>query len=79
MKKLILALLLAVASPAFAVQPDEVLDDPAPWTGVTGLLDSAVQITLQAWVKAEDWWQIQADLMQAGWPKDKANAQAAAG
>lgn len=29
MKKLILALLLAVASPAFAVQPDEVLDDPA--------------------------------------------------
>lgn len=45
---------------------DKVLDDPAPWTGVTGLLDSAVQITLQAWVKAEDWWQIQADLMQAG-------------
>ena len=45
---------------------DKVLADPAPWTGVTGLLDSAVQITLQAWVKSEDWWQTQADLMQGG-------------
>ena len=45
---------------------DKVLADPAPWTGVTGLLDSAVQITLQAWVRSEDWWQTQADLMQAG-------------
>ncbi|MDI1326676.1 MAG: mechanosensitive ion channel [Brevundimonas sp.] len=45
---------------------DKVLPDPAPWTGVTGLLDSAVQITLQAWVKSDDWWQVQADLMQGG-------------
>lgn len=45
---------------------EKVLDDPAPWTGVTGLLDSAVQITLQAWVNSEDWWQTQADLMQGG-------------
>ena len=45
---------------------DKVLADPAPWTGVTGLLDSAVQITLQAWVNSEDWWQTQADLMQGG-------------
>jgi small conductance mechanosensitive channel len=45
---------------------DKVLTDPAPWTGVTGLLDSAVQITLHAWVASEDWWQTQADLMQAG-------------
>jgi|TARA_R110002051_G_scaffold87545_1_gene154185 small conductance mechanosensitive channel len=44
----------------------KVLADPAPWTGVTGLLDSAVQVTLQAWVKSGDWWQTQADLMQAG-------------
>lgn len=44
----------------------KVLEDPAPWTGVTGLLDSAVQITLHAWVKSDDWWQTQADLMQAG-------------
>jgi len=45
---------------------DQVLPDPAPWTGVTGLLDSSVQITLHAWVKAGDWWQTQADLMQGG-------------
>jgi len=44
----------------------KVLADPAPWTGVTGLLDSAVQITLQAWVQSGDWWQTQADLMQGG-------------
>ena len=45
---------------------EKVLDDPAPWTGVTGLLDSAVQVTLQAWVKSDDWWQTQSDLMQGG-------------
>jgi small conductance mechanosensitive channel len=33
---------------------------------VNGLMDSAVQITLQAWVKADDWWQVKADLMQGG-------------
>jgi len=43
-----------------------VLDDPAPWTGVTALLDSSVQITLHAWVKVADWWQTQSDLLQAG-------------
>lgn len=45
---------------------DRVLKDPAPWTGVTGLLDSAVQITLHAWVNNADWWQTQSDLMRAG-------------
>ncbi len=45
---------------------DKVLADPTPWTGVTGLLDSAVQITLHAWVNVADWWQTQADLMQGG-------------
>lgn len=45
---------------------EKVLPDPAPWTGVTGLLDSAVQITLHAWVASGDWWQAQADLMQGG-------------
>ena len=45
---------------------EKVLDDPAPWTGVTGLLDSAVQVTLHAWVRVDDWWQTQADLMQGG-------------
>lgn len=43
-----------------------VLQDPRPWTGVTGLLDSAVQITLHAWVNVGDWWQTQADLLQSG-------------
>ncbi|SFS81680.1 mechanosensitive ion channel family protein [Brevundimonas viscosa] len=51
---------------ATASAHDKVLEDPAPWTGVTGLLDSAVQITLHAWVKSDDWWQTQADLMQGG-------------
>jgi small conductance mechanosensitive channel len=45
---------------------EKVLADPPPWTGVTGLLDSAVQVTLQAWVKVNDWWQTQSDLMQGG-------------
>lgn len=45
---------------------DKVLTDPAPWTGVTDLLDSAVQITLHAWVHSGDWWQAKADLMQGG-------------
>ncbi len=45
---------------------DRVLKDPAPWNGVTGLLDSSVQITLHAWVNNADWWQTQSDLMQAG-------------
>lgn len=44
----------------------KVLQEPAVWTGVTALLDSAVQITLHAWVQNADWWQTQADLMQAG-------------
>ena len=51
---------------AVAERHDKVLEDPKPWTGVTGLLDSAVQITLQAWVRSPDWWQTRADLMQAG-------------
>jgi small conductance mechanosensitive channel len=43
-----------------------VLTDPEPWTGVTALLDSSVQITLHAWVKVADWWQTQSDLLQTG-------------
>jgi small conductance mechanosensitive channel len=51
---------------AVAEAHGKVLPDPAPWTGVTGLLDSAVQVTLHAWVKSDDWWQTKADLMQGG-------------
>jgi small conductance mechanosensitive channel len=45
---------------------EKVLPDPAPWAGVTNLLDSAVEVTLQAWVEVDDWWEVQADLMQGG-------------
>ncbi|MBI2262515.1 MAG: mechanosensitive ion channel family protein [Caulobacterales bacterium] len=43
---------------------ERVLADPAPWAGVTNLLDSAVEVTLHAWVKVDDWWQVKADLTQ---------------
>ncbi|RZJ85783.1 MAG: mechanosensitive ion channel family protein, partial [Brevundimonas sp.] len=42
-----------------------VLVDPAPWAGVTALLDSSVEMTLQAWTKSEDYWQTKADVLQA--------------
>ena len=50
---------------AAAAGHDKVLGDPPVWTGVTGLLDSAVQITLHAHVLSGDWWQTQADLFQS--------------
>ncbi len=43
---------------------EKVLPDPEPWAGVTNLLDSAVEVTLHAWVKVDDWWQVKADLIQ---------------
>lgn len=42
-----------------------VLPAPEIWTGVTGLLDSSVQITLYAWVKSPDHFQTTADLTQS--------------
>lgn len=45
---------------------EKVLPDPQPWGGVTGLLDSAVEITLTAWVNSGDHFQTQADLYQGG-------------
>ncbi|MFN4295462.1 MAG: mechanosensitive ion channel family protein [Brevundimonas sp.] len=42
----------------------KVLENPPVWTGVTGLLDSAVQITLHAHVLSGDWWQTRADVFQ---------------
>ena len=44
---------------------EKVLPDPAPWAGVTNLLDSSVEMTLQAWVKSDDYWQTKADVLQA--------------
>jgi len=50
---------------AAAAAHEKVLPDPAPWCGVTNLLDSAVEVTLQAWTKSEDFWQTKADVFQA--------------
>lgn len=44
---------------------EKVLPDPAPWCGVTNLLDSSVEMTLTAWCKSEDYWQTRADVFQA--------------
>lgn len=43
----------------------KVLKDPVPWAGVTNLLDSGVEITLQAWAQSGDYWQTRADVWQA--------------
>lgn len=45
---------------------EKVLPDPAAWAGVTALLDSAVEVSLHAWVNSDDHFQTQADLFQAG-------------
>ncbi|CAN5341649.1 mechanosensitive ion channel family protein [soil metagenome] len=50
---------------AAAAAQTKVLAEPPPWAGVTDLLDSAVEITLQAWVKSPDYWQTKADVLQA--------------
>ena len=47
---------------AAAAEHPNVLEDPPVWAGVTGFLDSSVQIDLQAWVKSDNWWQTKADL-----------------
>ena len=44
----------------------QVLKEPGVWTGVTGLLDSAVEVTLHAWVRSDDHFQAKADLIQSG-------------
>jgi small conductance mechanosensitive channel len=48
-----------------ASEHEKVLADPAPWAGVTALLDSSVEMTLQAWTLSEDYWQTRADVLQA--------------
>ncbi|RZJ80064.1 MAG: mechanosensitive ion channel family protein [Brevundimonas sp.] len=48
-----------------AAAQSAVLADPAPWAGVTNLLDSSVEITLTCWVASSDYWQGKADVLQA--------------
>jgi len=50
---------------AAAAAHEKVLPDPAPWAGVTNLLDSSVEVTLQAWTLSGDYWQAKADVLQA--------------
>jgi len=50
---------------AAAAAHDHVLADPAPWAGVTNLLDSSVEVSLHAWTKSEGYWQTKADVFQA--------------
>lgn len=50
---------------AAASAHEKVLPEPAPWAGVTNLLDSSVEMTLQAWTKSDDYWQTKADVLQA--------------
>lgn len=50
---------------AAASSHEAVLADPAPWAGVTDMLDSAMEVTLTAWVRSEDYWQTRADVFQA--------------
>lgn len=51
---------------AAATAHPHVLPDPGPWAGVTNLLDSSVEVTLQAWTASENYWQAKADVYQAG-------------
>ncbi len=48
-----------------AASHEKVLPDPAPWAGVTDLLDSSVEMTLAAWTASDDYWQTRADVFQA--------------
>lgn len=48
-----------------AAKADErILPDPAPFVGLLGYQDSAVQFTLRAWTKTEDYWNVYFDLTE---------------
>ena len=40
------------------------LEDPAPFIGITGYLDSSIQYTLSAWVKNVDYWDVYYALLE---------------
>lgn len=42
-----------------------VLADPPVWTGLTDLKDSAMEVTVYAWVKSPDWWETRCALRKA--------------
>jgi len=43
---------------------DRVLDDPAPFVGVTELAASGVNFAFRPWTKSEDWWATQCDMTE---------------
>ncbi len=47
-----------------AANDQRVLEDPAPWLGVTELADSAVIISYRTWVNTPDYWQTRSDLIE---------------
>ena len=40
------------------------LEDPAPFIGITGYLDSSIQYTVRAWVKNVDYWDVYYALLE---------------
>ncbi len=50
----------------YATADPRLLKKPEPWCQVTGLLDSAVTVTLRAWAKLDDYWDARFDLVQRG-------------
>ena len=42
-----------------------ILGDPAPWTGVTEMADSAIIISFRTWVATPDFWQVRSELIEA--------------
>jgi small conductance mechanosensitive channel len=55
---------LAVLTRTAAADP-RVRGDPAPWSGVTGIKDSSILVSLYAWSTAGDWFQVGVDLRKA--------------
>ena len=47
---------------AMIKEEPRVLQDPAPFIGVTGYGDSSIDLTVRAWVKNEDYWPVFFDL-----------------
>lgn len=48
-----------------AAADDRVLPEPAPWVRVTGLGESAVNLTARLWCKADDYWELKFHLTKA--------------
>lgn len=48
-----------------AAEDDRVMKTPEPWARVTGLGDSAVNVTLRCWATPDDWQNAKCDLIKA--------------